>query len=155
MESSGGSDCLPDEQQPPIYDLGCKLQRTTSGLQRRQWVSSREFRNLVVTDRLHNTLGAEDHSFVIQNEAPTKIMLPLEIAEVAESFEESRQGMTNSSKGKIGGVIFETDEFGDVPAVVSARPSGTPAPAGTKDRRAGAASLRSKRNRDPSGKAVY
>ncbi|KAH6930515.1 hypothetical protein HPB50_014569 [Hyalomma asiaticum] len=60
--------------------------------------SVEEFRNLVVTDRLRDTLGAEARSFVIQNEAPAKIMLPLEIAELAESFEESRRGMTNSSE---------------------------------------------------------
>ncbi|KAH6942613.1 hypothetical protein HPB50_008438 [Hyalomma asiaticum] len=60
--------------------------------------SVEEFRNLVVTDRLRDTLGAEARSFVIQNEAPAKIMLPLEVAELAESFEESRRGMTNSSE---------------------------------------------------------
>ncbi|KAH6948681.1 hypothetical protein HPB50_025854 [Hyalomma asiaticum] len=37
MDISDGSDCLPHEQRAPIYDLGCELQRTTGGLQLRQW----------------------------------------------------------------------------------------------------------------------
>ncbi|KAH6933180.1 hypothetical protein HPB50_012788 [Hyalomma asiaticum] len=60
--------------------------------------SVEEFRNLVVTDRLRDTMGVEACSFVIQNEAPSKIMLPLEMAELVESFKESRRGMTNSSE---------------------------------------------------------
>ncbi|KAH6925965.1 hypothetical protein HPB50_012775 [Hyalomma asiaticum] len=46
-----------------------------------------------------------------ENEAPAKIMLPLEIAELAESFEESRRGMTNSSevaRGESPKLISET-----------------------------------------------
>lgn len=53
--------------------------------------SVKQFRNLIVTDRLHDILGAETRSFVTQNETPSKIVLPLEITESAESFEGKRR----------------------------------------------------------------
>lgn len=52
-----------------------------------------QFRNLIVTDRPRDTLGTEARAFVIQNETPSKIMLPLEVAEKAESFIESKRGL--------------------------------------------------------------